>query len=299
MSKIDLNLLIALNVLLDECSVVRAAKRLGLSQSAMSRSLARLRDLTGDPLLVRAGRSLVPSPRALEIQEQVCQLVQGAESVLRPVKTLDLSQLNRTFVLRVSDGFVESFGVRLVQRIKAEAENVRIRFLPKLTKDSVQLRERKVDLDIGVLGAETSPEIRMRALFKDTFVGVVSLDHSLLQHKITCANFAAADHVLVSKEGGQTGPIDNALDAIGYKRNIAVLTGGFSASIALVKGGGLVACVPAKHTANLREGLHTFTLPFDVAEIQVSMFWHPRMDGDQAHKWLREMVLAVCCDDMI
>ena len=299
MSKVDLNLLIALNVLLEERSVVAAAKRLGLSQSAMSRSLARLRQQTGDPLLVRAGRSLIPSPRALEIRDQVSQLVQGVEGVLRPVEALDLSQLERTFVLRVSDGFVENFGVTLMQRIKADANKVRIRFMPKLTKDSIQLREQGVDLDIGVLGVETSPEIRMKALFQDRFVGVISPSHPLIKQQINASNFAAAQHVLVSKQGGERGPVDEALAALNLNRDIAVFTGGFAASLALVKGGELVASVPAKHTQNLRLGLHSFELPFDVPSMQVSMFWHPRMDGDQAHKWLRDCVQTVCQSDEI
>ena len=113
----DLNLLITLNVLLEEGSVARAAQRLRLSPSAMSRALARLRETTGDPLLVRAGRGLVPTPRALELRERVGVLVQDAEAVLRPAEALDLNQLTRTFTLRTSDGFVENFGPPLIARI--------------------------------------------------------------------------------------------------------------------------------------------------------------------------------------
>src|SRR5512147_527501 len=105
----DLNLLITLNALLVEGSVARAAHRLRLSPSAMSRALARLRATTGDPLLVRAGRGLVPTPRALELRERVGPLVQGAEAVLRPAEKPDLGRLARTFTLRTSDGFVENF----------------------------------------------------------------------------------------------------------------------------------------------------------------------------------------------
>ena len=117
----DLNLLITLNVLLEEGSVARAAQRLRLSPSAMSRALARLRETTGDPLLVRAGRGLVPTPRALELRERVGALVQDAEAVLRPAEALDLDQLTRTFTLRTSDGFVENFGPQLIARIHQEA----------------------------------------------------------------------------------------------------------------------------------------------------------------------------------
>ena len=128
MTKPDLNLLLTLNVLLAEGSVVRAAQRLGLSPSAMSRALARLRQTTGDPLLVRAGRVLVPTPRALELREQVSQLVQDATSVLRPAETLNLAQLARTFTLRTSDGFVENFGAALLARVNQDAAGVRLRF---------------------------------------------------------------------------------------------------------------------------------------------------------------------------
>ncbi|MGA8260913.1 MAG: LysR family transcriptional regulator, partial [Arenicellales bacterium] len=127
MSRPDFNLLVTLDVLLAEGSVARAARRLRLSPSAMSRALARLRKTTGDPLLVRAGRSLVPTPRALELREKVRQLVQDAETVLRPVEALDLKRLLRTFTLRNRDGFVENFGPALIARIEREAPGVRLR----------------------------------------------------------------------------------------------------------------------------------------------------------------------------
>src|ERR1700752_5252908 len=117
MSTPDFNLLLTLDAVLTEGSVARAAERLHLSPSAMSRSLARLRATTGDPLLVRAGRGLVATPRALELRDRVAQLVQDAESVLRPADRLDLETLVRTFTLRTSDGFVENFGPDLIARV--------------------------------------------------------------------------------------------------------------------------------------------------------------------------------------
>src|SRR2546426_3957065 len=122
----DLNLLVTLDMLLAEGSVARAARRLRLSPSAMSRALARLRETTGDPLLVRAGRGLVPTPRALELRERVSQLVQDAEEVLRPAGTPNLKQLVRTFTLRTSEGFVENFGADLIARVSEEAPGVRL-----------------------------------------------------------------------------------------------------------------------------------------------------------------------------
>ena len=135
MSTPDLNLLVTLDVLLAEGSVAGAARRLRLSPSAMSRALARLRATTGDPLLVRAGRGLVPTPRALELRERVGQLVQDGEAVLRPAETLDLKRLVRTFTLRTSEGFVENFGPDLIVRVGEAAPGVRLRFMQKPDKD--------------------------------------------------------------------------------------------------------------------------------------------------------------------
>lgn len=132
----DLNLLVTLDVLLSEGSVAGAARRLGLSPSAMSRALARLRETTGDPLLVRAGRSLVPTPRAQALREQVGQLVQDAERVLRPAQMLDMSRVERTFILRTSEEFVESVGPALLARTAREAPGVRLRFVNKTDKDT-------------------------------------------------------------------------------------------------------------------------------------------------------------------
>src|SRR5688572_30686610 len=126
MAKPDLNLLVTLDVLLAEGSVARAARRLQLSPSAMSRALARLRATTGDPLLVRAGRGLVPTPRALDLRGRVGPLVQDAEAILRPAEMLDLKQLVRTFTLRTRDGFVETFGPDLIARLGREAPGVRL-----------------------------------------------------------------------------------------------------------------------------------------------------------------------------
>src|SRR5688572_17543048 len=142
------------------CCSRKAALRARLSPSAMSRALARLRETTGDPLLVRAGRVLVPSPRALELRARVGQLVEEAEAVLRPAEMLNLSKLVRTFTLRTSEGFVETFGPDLIARIRREAPGVRLRFVLKPDKDSAALREGSVDLETGAVGRTTSPELR-------------------------------------------------------------------------------------------------------------------------------------------
>jgi len=287
----DFNLLTMLNVLLEEGNVARAAKRLRLSPSAMSRALARVRKTTGDPLLVRAGRGLVPTPRALELRERVGRLVDDAEAVLRPSERLDLRQLVRTFTLRTSDGFVENFGPALIARAAEEAPGVRLRFLQKTDQESGLLRDGRVDLETGVIAETTGPEVRTRALFRDRFVGVMRSGHPLLGAEITAESYAAGGHVLVSRRGLDRGLVDEALAPLGLERRIVTIVGGFAAALAIARGTDLIATVPERHTENLRAGLHSFALPVAVPEITVSMLWHPRMDADPGHRWLRELVL--------
>lgn len=296
MSRPDLNLLVTLDVLLAEGSVARAAQRLRLSPSAMSRALARLRETTGDPLLVRAGRGLVPTPRALELRERVGQLVQEGESVLRPAHELNLKQLVRTFTLRTSEGFVENFGPDLIARIGAEAPGVRLRFVPKPDKDSASLRDATVDLETGVVGTTTGPEVRAQALFRDRFIGVVHMGHALSQGEVTSSRYAAGRHILVSRRGLDEGPIDDALKPFGLEREIVTIVGGFSAALALARASDLIASVPERHTGNLRAGMHSFSLPVSPPEVTVSLLWHPRLDADPAHRWLRKCVRDACAE---
>jgi DNA-binding transcriptional LysR family regulator len=296
MSTPDLNLLVTLDVLLAEGSVARAARRLRLSPSAMSRALARLRATTGDPLLVRAGRGLVPTPRALAVRERVGQLVQDAEAVLRPAETLDLKQLTRTFTLRTSEGFVESFGPDLIARVGKEAPGVRLRFMQKPDKDSASLRDGTVDLETGVVGETTGPEVRAQGLFRDRFIGVVRKGHPLSKGRITPSRYAAGRHILVSRRGLDKGPIDEALKALGLEREIVTIVGGFATALALARASDLIASVPERHTGNLRAGMHSFPLPLAMPQITVSLLWHPRMDADPAHRWLRACVRDVCAE---
>jgi len=294
MSTPDFNLLAVLDVLLAEGSVAGAARRLRLSPSAMSRALARLRETTGDPLLVRAGRGLVPTPRAIELREQVGRLVQDAQAVLRPAETLKLQQLARTFTLRTREGFVENFGPALLARVGAEAPGVRLCFVQKLDKDSTPLRDGAVDLETGVIGKNTAPELRVQALFRDRFVGVARLGHPLGEGEITPARYAAARHIAVSRRGLGAEPVDEALAPLGLQREVAAIVGGFSAALALAGASDLVASVPERHTGKLRAGLLSFALPVATPEFTVSLLWHPRLDADPAHRWLRACVREVC-----
>jgi DNA-binding transcriptional LysR family regulator len=290
----DFNLLATLDVLLDEGSVTGAARRLGLSPSAMSRALARLRETTGDPLLVRAGRGLVPTPRALELRERVPQLVQDAEAILRPAEEPDLATLVRTFTLRTSEGFVENFGPELLARVAAEAPQVRLRFVPKPDKEAAPLRAGTVDLETGVIEPTTGPELRAQGLFRDRLVGVVRAGHPLARAKATRARYLGGRHISVSREGLAQWPIDDSLEALGLERDVVTVVGGFATAVGLARSSDLIATVPDRHTANLRDGMHSFPLPVPTPDFTVSLLWHPRLEADAAHRWLRGLVRATC-----
>jgi len=300
MDAMDMNLLAALDALLAEGSVTGAARRLGLSASAMSRTLARLRSATGDPLLVRAGRGLAPTPRAVELRDRVHQLTRDVRAVLTPgAGDLDLASLARTFTIRASEGFMERFAAPLVAAVTQGAPRARLRFAPKPDKDALPLREGEIDLEIGVLGA-SAPEVRTRFLFRDDFIGAVRDGHPLLAGPITPERYAGRRHVVASRRGAFTGPVDDALHALGLEREIVAVVPGFPDAMRIARNTDLVAIVPRSCLGAPTnpdaggQGLVGFDLPVRTPEIAITAMWHPRMDADPAHRWLRDTVMEVC-----
>jgi DNA-binding transcriptional LysR family regulator len=140
------------------------------------------------------------------------------------------------------------------------------------------------------------PEVRAQGLFRDRFIGVVGAGHPLSEGEITPVRYADGRHILVSRRGLDRGPIDEALAQLGQERNVAAIVGGFSTALALARSSDLIATVPERHTETLRAGMHSFPLPFSVPEITVSLLWHPRLDADPAHRWLRACVQDACIE---
>jgi DNA-binding transcriptional LysR family regulator len=302
MDTVDLNLLAALDALLAEGSVTRAARRLGLSSSAMSRTLARLRSATGDPLLVRAGRGLVPTPRAVELRDHVHELARNVRAVLRPrFAPVDIASLELTFTVRVSEAFLEILSAPVAAAITQAAPRVRLRFAPKPDKDAGPLRDGLIDLEIGVLGT-SAPEIRTQLLFHDKRVGVARVGHPLLAGAgVTPERYAACYHVVASREGDVIEPVDEALQALGLGREVRVVVPGYPDAMRIARHSDLVALVPRSCLGNAlapdpaaTSGLDCFELPVPTPEFMISAMWHPRMDADPAHRALRDIVMSVC-----
>jgi DNA-binding transcriptional LysR family regulator len=301
MENLDFNLLLALDILLSEGSVTGAARRLGLSASAMSRTLTRLRSAIGDPLLVRAGRGLVPTPRAAELRDHVHELTHHVRTVLSPQSHhLDVASLDRTFAICANEGFIELFSTRLIAAVINEAPRARLRFAPKPEKDAGPLRAGLIDIEIGVLGV-SAPEVRTQLLFRDRFVGVARSGHPLLSGPVTAETYAACKHVVASRKGEFNGPVDDALSKLGLKRDIVAVVPGFRDAMRVAQQCDLVALVPRLSLRSALTGAETntagfvsFELPVRTSDIAISAMWHPRMQADPAHRWLRNIVLAVC-----
>jgi DNA-binding transcriptional LysR family regulator len=291
MPDLDFNLLIALDALLRERSVTAAAHRLGLSVSAMSRTLSRLRRALGDPILVPAGRAMVATPHAEAITEQVRSLASAVRAVLGPPAQLEIDKLRRDFTIRANEAFVLLHAARLSAAVTRAAPGVRLRFAPKPDKEIGSLRDATIDLDIGVVSGDGA-ELRAQALFRDSFVGIARLGHPLLEaERVTAADYTAWGHVVASRRGRRGGPVDEALEAMGLVRQVSIVVPSFPAVIAVAAASDLIGLVPRSFFAAGAVGRTAmFDLPVVTPKITVSQIWHPRMDADPGHRWLRALV---------
>lgn len=293
MSEPDLNLLVALDALLRERSVSAAARRLGLSASAMSRTLARLRAATGDPILVPAGRAMVATPHAEAIAGRVRELTGSVAAILAPPPTLDIRTLRRDFTIRANEAFVLLEAARISVVVAEAAPGVRLRFAPKPEKEIGALRDGTVDLDIGVISGDGA-ELRAQTLFHDGFVGIARVGHPITVAPATAQRYVAFPHVVASRRGRFSGPVDEALAALGLSREVRVVVPSFPAVIAVAAASDLLGLVPRSFCRAGAAGVtEMFELPVATPEIVVSQIWHPRMDADPGHRWLRAAIFEM------
>jgi DNA-binding transcriptional LysR family regulator len=294
MKPLDLNLLIALDALMTEGSVTAAAERMNWSVPTMSRTLAKIRHMVGDPILVRAGRAMVPTPRAELLRDGARELVQRAQVLLRRDDGDNFGVLRRTFNIRADDGFVSSFGPALLRALMQVAPQAQLRFKEQGLQDAAPLREGLVDLDIGVI-ADIGPEIVRQSLLRDRFVAVFRIGHPLEQEAVlTPELFARYPHVTVSRRGRTSGPVDDQLAALGMSRRIVVVAKTFGEALAISRETDLVATVAERLTQTARHGMRTRALPVAAPLVLISQAWHPRYGDDPAHRMLRTLVKDAC-----
>jgi DNA-binding transcriptional LysR family regulator len=293
MKSYDLNLLVALDALLATGSVTAAAQRMHLSTPAMSHTLARIRDTLGDPILVRAGRKLVPTPRALALAEPVSRLLADARALVAPPGT-SLEAVERKFVIRAPDGIAVIYGATLSLALQQVMPLARLHFLPEGHVDLTGLREGRIDLDVGAF-REREPEIEVTLLSQQRLVGVVKAGHPLLKGKLTAKRFAAERHVAVAARPREGQAVDAALEQAGLTRFVAVTVPSGFAAVMVASRSALVACVPepVAHGMAPKLGMAVFELPLPVAAEPFVIAWHPRHSADLAHRWLREQLPQV------
>ncbi|MFD9699610.1 LysR family transcriptional regulator [Lentzea sp. NPDC059081] len=291
----DLNLLTVLDALLEEGSVMGAAERLHLSSPAVSRTLGRIRKVTGDDILVRTGHSMTPTPYALGIAEEVRRLVREANAVLSPSRELDLATLDRTFTIQCHDALASSLVPVLVGKIAEQAPGVRLRVLAEQSSDTDDLRHR-IDLELGG-GAPDLPEFRSETLGTDPIAVVMRPGHPCAGH-LDLPAYASQSHVLVSRRGRLTAPIDDLLASQGLRRRVIATVATVHSALQIAAASDVLVTTTTVLCRPLIEafGLVTRPLPAESPEAPVNCNWHQRYDSDLAHAWLRDQVRATLTD---
>ncbi|MFD0354358.1 LysR family transcriptional regulator [Streptomyces sp. NPDC127110] len=288
--QLDLNLLTALDALLEEGSVTGAAARLHVTAPAMSRSLGRIRKATGDQILVRTGRSMVPTTRALAMRAQVHALVQQAHQLLSAQEELDLEGLDRVFTVRWHDALTAACGTALVTAVHQQAPGVRLRLSAEAGTDTPELRRGEVDLESSS-SAPTIPDIRHRLVGRDRLVVAVRPGHPLAEGPLTAERYAAAEHLTVSRRGRLRDQVDDALTTRGLDRRVVAAGPTTAFALQLALDAGLVVTLPeaVTRTARDRLGVVTLALPLPLPDVPLYLLWHQRYDDDRAHTWLRDL----------
>ncbi len=292
---VDLNLLTALDRLLETRSVTLAAEQLHVSVPAMSHTLARIRTTFNDPILVRSGRTLVPTPRAEELRSPVREIVEQTQMLFVRPGVFDASLLHRTFVIRASDAVVGTIGPRLAEFVARVAPRVTLRFASEGDIGDVDaVRGSEVDVNISARLPD-APDIEQRELFHDHFVGLVRRGHPLTTGRVTAKRFAAQQHVVTSRRGVIWGPIDDALRARDLARHVGLVVPTFYAAVFAAVTSDLVATVPSRLARETKAAVKitVFNVPVDVPTYGAVLSWHRRFSADPAHRWLRDSVEEV------
>lgn len=296
MKTYDLNLLWALHVLLESGSVTAAAERLHLSVPATSHTLARLRDAMGDPLLVRAGRKLVPTPRALALQAPVARLVAEAQALAVPASRQSLAAAVRHFVVRVPEGISIVFGAALLQALQQDLPLATLNLVPEAHGDMGALRDGRIDLDVGNFRIR-DPEIQTLELSRQQLL-VALRPEVLPAGRLTLRRYAAMRHLAVAQRPGDASPVDEALAAHGLRRQVVLTVPSAHTALVAASRSQLATTVSSRIARAMAPGLglQLHELPLDVQVDPLLMAWHPRHGADPAHACLRDCVQRVITD---
>ncbi len=295
LASVDLNLAVVLHALLTERSVSRAGKRLGLSQSATSHALARLRQLVGDPLVLRTPRGVEPTARGDAIASPLAAALEALERALLAPPTFDPSTARRAFRVGASDYAEFLLLPPLLARIAEEAPGVDLWGHSHGDEVHDRLRSGELDLALGVARKEQSPGIQSAPLLEERFVCVVREGHPLLRGALTVARFVAARHAFIAPRGRPGGAVDDALAALGHKRRVALAVPHFLVAPHVIARTDLVLTVAERIALAFAALLPLRVLPPPVTlpGFTLSLIWHERNEVDPAQAWLRSRISEV------
>jgi DNA-binding transcriptional LysR family regulator len=289
MQSADANLLLALDALLRTGSVTRAARNMNVSPPAMSHTLSRLRTAVGDPLFVRSGNRLVPTPRAIAMRERVSRAATEIGALLRPEQQLDIAALERTFIIRASDATIVTVGHALDVLVRREAPRVALHFIGSLLADGLE-----VDLDIGVQYG-LGPDLRISVLYQEEMVPVARKDHPLANRRAPAARLAAFDQIAVAS---QRAKLDELTRPRRRQRTPppSRIVPSFLAAAALVRASDAYTVLPDRLAAVIVDafGLCRLSVTGTPTKIAIAQAWSPRFDNDAGHTWLRDCVRRAC-----
>lgn len=305
LGRVDLNLLVYLDVLLQEGSVTKAAQQLGITQPAMSNGLRRLRELFNDPLLVRTSDGMTATDRALELRPVIREALGKLEIALQPQQEFDAKVSNRVFRIMVSDYAESTLVPELVNRLRTVAPDI---ILDVLTPSDVTFKDveaGKVDMAINRFD-EMPQSFHQTTLWTDDFVCLVNPNHPSIE-KFDLEAYVASKHIWVSKTGMGAGVgidpdkvirlgwVDHALAKLGHKRKISVFTRHYQMPALLALNNDLVVTLPRK-VAYMQASAASLVIkqpPFDIPPFELKMAWSPLLQHHQAHRWLRRTIVDV------
>ncbi len=289
--RIDLNLLLTLDVLLAEHNVTRAAQRLNFSQPSISVHLAKLREIFDDPLLLPGPRGMRPTARAEELRAPLRDALAALEQVVAPSSPFDPAAAEHTWQLAVSDYGEQTIVQPALGRLLVSAPNTRLALVALApSRIAKQLEQGEVDLVFHTLH-DSPPSLRHRLLFKERYVLAGRRDHPKLKRRPSLAQFCKLDHVLVSPVGsGFVGVTDEALAQVGLTRRVVLSVPRFQSVVAVLTSTDLVAMLPERLVLG-NSALRLYEPPVAVPGYEMAMLWHERSHRDPAHQWLREQLV--------
>lgn len=296
LSAIDLNLLSVLHAVVDTRSVKLAAQRLALSPSATSHALARLRELLGDPIVVRAGRSLVLTPRAEKLRPELGRILESVARLLAGDAAADPTALTRGFTIGTNDYGERVLLVELGHRLARQAPGVDL-FAARTGSFVDGLRDGTHDLALAAVRA-MPPDIVVEPLLRERFVAVLRRGHPAARNRLTLKRYAALEHVLVAPRGTPRGVVDTVLEAQGLRRRVARTVATFGVAPYVVAGSDYVLTLAERIARPLAAqlDLQIRPCPSQLPTFEISMAWHRRVDADPAHAWLRDQLRGVAQD---